>query len=134
MFVIIIILITYLSKSFLQIPMKLFMIYFLNKSEWVPVSSKHRINIIIILPYPNPIRKNMTIIPSFIISMQRMILILCWQWFSSQQNRNNFLEQEFVISSFDTFLVRFLNLPESCSLYITKPPDSSSYSPMYRSS
>ena len=44
MFVIIIILITYLSKSFLQIPMKLFMIYFLNKSEWVPVSSKHRIN------------------------------------------------------------------------------------------
>ena len=36
MFVIIIILITYLSKSFLQIPMKLFMIYFLNKSEWVP--------------------------------------------------------------------------------------------------
>ena len=107
MFVIIIILITYLSKSFLQIPMKLFMIYFLNKSEWVPVSSKHRINIIIILPYQNPIRKNMTIIPSFIISMQRMILILCWQWFSSQQNRNNFLEQEFVISSFDTFLVRF---------------------------
>ena len=31
-------------RKFLQISTKKLMIYFLNKSEWVPVSSKHRIN------------------------------------------------------------------------------------------